>query len=502
MENIDHPAAPWLASLRDNGVPVRLNSPPWTPQRKQKALERGPHKSSYEYGNFILEEFLEFVRKGFWFLLPARLILHLLELRLSPLGCVPQHERRPRIIVDYTYSGVNQETEDDKPDEAMKFGHALPRVLACIANANPNLGPVKAAKYDLSDAFYRIQLAPNDVPKLGVLLPPDMWEEPLVAFPMTLPMGWTKSPPYLCVGTETVADKANSLLEEPGKLTHHRLEKLAHNHGEESTSTWQPPLRPRHYSNDPLRYSDVYMDDLIGLSQGESMPVTRAILHSIDMVFRPLDSDDSPFRQEPVSVKKLNKGDGHPTTVKTILGWRLDLLANTLELTPRRRARLDDILSNYPRTRQRTSVTEWQKVLGELRSMAVALPGSRGLFSSLQFAFKPSVQRIRLTKPVHDTLDDFRWIASQLDKRPTRIFELVPGDTYIIGSTDASGHGMGGSSSFLRPKPQPPLPLTSPICGGLSFRTTLLPSLSRTTTRKGASLTVIWSWRRLSSITM
>lgn len=98
------------------------------PECKQQALQRGPHKSLYDYGDFIIEEFIEFILKGFWFALPSQFVMHLKKFRLSPLGCIPQHERQPCIIVDYSFYDVNQSTKDNRPDNAMQFGHALPRV--------------------------------------------------------------------------------------------------------------------------------------------------------------------------------------------------------------------------------------------------------------------------------------------------------------------------------------------------------------------------------------
>ena len=196
-----------------------------------------------------------------------------------------------------------------------------------------------------------------------------------------------------------------------------------------------------------MAYVDVYVDDLVGLEQrrvGQELRVNRAILHALDKVFRPLEQDDLEWREEPASLSKFAKGEGYPATRKIILGWLIDSVAMTIQLTARRRQRLDDILADLPRTRTRVSVQKWQQVLGELRSMAVALPGSRGLFSALQFRFKADAKRIRLTRMVHDFLDDFRWIADDLAHRPTRIYEVIPSNPRVVGATDASGLGMGG----------------------------------------------------------
>ena len=62
----------------------------------------------------------------------------------------------------------------------------------------------------------------------------------------------------------------------------------------------------------------------------------------------------------------------------------------TIHLPPHRVDRLWEILDSIPRTQKRTSAKKWHKVLGELRSMALALPGARNMFSRLQTASAPT----------------------------------------------------------------------------------------------------------------
>ena len=83
--------------------------------------------------------------------------------------------------------------------------------------------------------------------------------------------------------------------------------------------------------------------------------------------------------------------------------------------------------------------------------MPLALPGSRGLHSALQVRFKSGKKRIRLTTMVHDFLDNFRWIAATLHNCPTQIYKVVPTSPVTVGSTDASGLGMGGT--YFLPTP-------------------------------------------------
>jgi hypothetical protein len=117
-------------------------------------------------------------------------------LRVSPVGVIPQHDRRDRTIVDYSFSGINDDTAPLTPREVMQFGRALDRILAQLLHADPSHGPVHLIKVDLSDGFYKVLVRARDIAKLGVAIPSLPGEDPLIAFPLALPMGWTESPPY------------------------------------------------------------------------------------------------------------------------------------------------------------------------------------------------------------------------------------------------------------------------------------------------------------------
>ena len=334
-----------------------------------------------------------------------------------------------------------------------------------MVRADPRYGPVKLIKFDMSDGFYRVFVRTDDVAKLGVVFPSLNGETPLIAFPIVLPMGWTESPPYFCAFTETVADLANRRIL---KWIHPPPHKLAHMANTRpvaapSLPPLQQPVTPPPVSSEPLPLArdpllpqrqrilasiDVFVDDFIGAAQGSPRRLTRIrdiVLHAIDDLFRPLCATDPIHRQEPISVSKLQKGDASWDTVKTVLGWLIDSVAMTITLPPRRLARLTELLASIPPTQSRLAIDKWHSLLGELRSMSIALPDSRGLFSSLQAALRTNQNnRLRLSKGFHDALDDFRWIQSDLATRPTRLQELVPTHPTIIGAHDASGYGAGG----------------------------------------------------------
>jgi hypothetical protein len=78
---------------------------------------------------------------------------------------------------------------------------------------------------------------------------------------------------------------------------------------------------------------DVYMDDFIAATQltSTSLDAARSTLFDcIDQVLRPMSPTDSPFQKDPISTKKLLKGDAAWTTRKSILGWTVDTIARTI----------------------------------------------------------------------------------------------------------------------------------------------------------------------------
>ena len=182
--------------------------------------------------------------------------------------------------------------------------------------------------------------------------------------------------------------------------------------------TSRDPCLPRRRK--PIAYIDIFVDDFVGLAQQHSngRRVRRTLMHAIDSVLRPLDEFDDAARRErePVSMKKLLKGDCSWGTIKNVnvLGWVIGTVAMTIHLPQHRAERLlAEILASIPITQKRTSVKKWHKdkVLGELRSMALALPGAKHLFSHMQHALSNKIKtRVMLSKGVHDALEDFRWI--------------------------------------------------------------------------------------------
>ena len=492
MHRINHPAKRLLQHYKKHGAPVKFSTKPWSRQRIEQSMRRGAHKSCFEYLEFLEEEFIDMINKDQWVILPYSVVQDLPGLRLSPPGVVPQRDRRPRWICDYTFYAVNLDTLPLAALDSMQFGHALDRILRHILLSDPDLGPVHLMKVDLSDGFYRVDLSIDDAPKLGVVFPTRPEEEPLVAIPLVLPMGWKNSPPIFSTVTETIADVANSVIEQSSTpVPSHPLGNLAKLQDDEGNAptaqtppcpldpssspssptsssssspvppTSSPPVKGKTYSSmlhllrDPhlpyskklLGYIDVFVDDFIGLAQGKGNRnrVRNILMSAIDEVFRPLSPLDKPSRREPISIKKLLKGDCSWSTVKLVLGWIINTVDQTITLPQHRVERLAEILSSIPKSQKRISIRKWHKVLGELRSMSLALPGAKHLFSHMQHALlQQKGGRLSLKKGVHAAISDFKWILRDIEARPTRIAELVPLLASAVGHHDASGAGAGG----------------------------------------------------------
>ena len=169
----------------------------------------------------------------------------------------------------------------------------------------------------------------------------------------------------------------------------------------------------------------------------------RHLLSTIDRVLAQPNSEES-YRREAVSLKKLMKGDGAWSTRKIILGWVIDTVRQTVELPPHRKAELAAIFASLAQV-QRISHKRYQQILGKLRFVSMAIPGSAGLFSALQLALNQSKgNRIRVSRLLRQHINAFASLAASLCHRPTHLAEIVPQDPSYVGVTDAAKAGMGG----------------------------------------------------------
>ncbi len=444
LDRLPHPAAPFLARLARHGVPALSHDPPWTLQQQDAAIRRGPHPSAHRlYASFLLEDMYDYVKMGYWLILPYTSIRGHPRLRIAPAGVVPQRERRPRPIMDYTFNSVNQQTVPLAPFSARQFGGSLQRVLQRLAYCNPAFGPPLLAKIDLADGYYRIPLSAATSLQLAVSLPSDGDNTPLIGLPLSLPMGWNLSPPYFCAFPETCADLTNS----------HPVTHTCHPFGNAAVPQITTPTQPE-FAIDailpfnpsppetPLGYADVYMDDfLLAAQRPLHTKVMQTLLHHLSSMFA--DKDTSP-RRLIVSASKVAKGDATFSTSKCILGWNVDTHRMTIHLPEHRLHRLQSVVENTL-ARPHTTRSRWRKLLGELRSTVPAIHSAKYLFSVLQHALTATTgRRIRLNAITKATLATWLQLFNSAHQTPVPITHLIPQAPHYYSAVDASSYGMGG----------------------------------------------------------
>jgi len=442
IHSIPHPAAPYLHRLSRAGVPILLHTSPWSWKQRDLVIQRGAHTSaSHQYASFLHSDLYEYIHMGYWTVLPYSSVRHLPSLRLAPAGVVPQRERRPRPIMDYSYYNVNQDCIPLHPQQSMQFGQTLQRLLQRLVYANPSHGPPLLSKLDLADGYYRVPLSPHAALALAVVIPSDTSKCNLVAIPLTLPMGWGQSPPYFCAFTETICDMANqSTLNHP---THSLVPLTQANHPlPEAIAYTKDAVVLGSSHAPPLHYCDVYIDDFITIAQHPlPLQTLNSLLHSIDAVFH----DDSTTARRPVvSRSKIGKGEAVFSHEKAILGWHINTQSMTLALPKHRLDSLTTLLSATIQ-KARISVRNWKCLLGTLRSTTPALYGASHCFSILQYALtKTQGSRLRLTPLLKSVLTEWLLLARSAHQHPVSLHTLVPTKPTYIGATDASKAGIGG----------------------------------------------------------
>ena len=148
-------------------------------------------------------------------------------------------------------------------------------------------------------------------------------DEPVqLVIPSALQMGWCDSPAYFCAASETARDVAETLMKAPvGSLDQNPLERFL-----VPPENW-PDADIEQHAASFTHLLEVYIDDFIQLAQTNDPTqlthLSRALLHAIHSVFPP-PAVTGHAGEDPVSLKKLQQGDGTWETKKEILGWVFD----------------------------------------------------------------------------------------------------------------------------------------------------------------------------------
>ena len=173
-----------------------------------------------------------------------------------------------------------------------------------------------------------------------------------------------------------------------------------------------------------LSHVEVYLDDFIGITQGrptERRQMTRHLFRTIHELFCP-NNKEYIAREEPISLKKIRKGNAAWSTQKVVLGWAINTVKQVLTLPDDRKTNLLALLDTTPPSASRCSRRRWHKLLVTLRSTVPAIAGAAGMFTRLQHALKTAKGfRINMTTPVHEELTVWHQLVASLATRPTHL---------------------------------------------------------------------------------
>eukprot|EP00978_Attheya_sp_CCMP212_P042182 scaffold252731_cov28-Attheya_sp.AAC.3 len=183
-------------------------------------------------------------------------------------------------------------------------------------------------------------------------------------------------------------------------------------HTMETSMVPEQPAKRQRTSDTTWQISSEFVDDFI-LAAVENeegtllLRTTRAALHSIRGVFPPPSTSGHKGGKDPVSEKKLEKGDARWATKKEILGFLLDGSKRTIQLT---NAKVDVIILEITRVlrKQKIPLKRFQKLLGKLQHAAD----------------DPKWIPIPVDGDVRYAMLDFKNLIRNLAAQPTHVMEL------------------------------------------------------------------------------
>jgi hypothetical protein len=452
-----HRATPLLNSYATNGCPVQCG-PDWSEEKILKLLRRGPHRSAKLKAAVrqLRQETQEKIKHGYARVVKWGDICRNIpkKLKISPVAMIPHKSKPFRCIMDLSftlyeggkaYHSVNATTNKQSLWQSMaQLGLCVQRLIATLADNHNLEKPFYFAKLDIKDGFWRMAVSDDDAWNFAYVLPSlkeltDEKETELV-IPNSLQMGWCESPPFFCSGSETARDVI-AHLRESGNLPWHRIEHdmLKDVMDQESVTT----------PDEETTLFEVFVDDFVGVTNNGSTEnlrhISRAMLHGIHSIFPPPEITKH-TGEDPVSEKKIAKGEGVWAMEKEILGWIFNGQDYTIRLPSQKIKDIIKMIRGMMKM-SRPSLNKYQKLAGKLQHASLGLPGGKGLFSPIQIAMQGNPDFVTLTAELKQCLKDWQVIIRHMETQPTSVLQLVTDYPAYIGYSDSCGIGTGGTWS-------------------------------------------------------
>ena len=454
-----HPAGELLAEWSQTGCPT-MTGRPWTIEEMEAAIARGPHKSalSPEAMAHFASEVAEKVKAGQARTIRWEDIRHdpPAQLKISPIAAVPHNSKPFRSILDLAFAlklrngniipSVNDSTTKLAPHAAIdQLGHSLTRLIHAFGEAGDD-DKIFMAKWDVKDGFWRLDCADGEEFNFAYVLPQPEGAPTVLVIPTSLQMGWIESPAYFCTASETSRDVATTYAQTPmGELRTHKFERYMTGGSEFAA------LPDVDEDNSKFRFIvEVFVDDFMSLaivtSKQQLLHVGTSTMMGIHDVFPPSEVP----KEDPISEKKMEKGDSEFHTKKTLLGFDFDGNNKTIWLEENKRASLLLILKGWLRTSRRSTqgipFKIFESVVAKIRHAFTTIPAGLGLLSPCNriLALKPTTVFLQRNQTLRTAIADIRTLLNESVASPTKCKELIGGWPHYIGYTDASGVGFGG----------------------------------------------------------
>ena len=449
----DHDAIPLLHGYADSGCPVDCGEN-WTKEHIGLMLERGPHRSANcrKAVRQLRLETEDKVKHSYARVIKWGEIKNNIpdKLKISPVAMIPHKSKPFRCILGLsftlrhkgiTYSSVNERTKKLARQEAMaQLGQVVRRLIHQMAIHRHHGHVFKFAKLDVKDGFWRMAVSDEDAWNFCYVLPSLQKRTSLddveIVVPNSLQMGWCKSPPFFCSGSETARDIIEKLSKD--ELPPHKYE-LDMLKNVRETDKVQHLIGLVHIL-------EVYVDDFIAacndIRRTTLVRLSRAMLHGIHSIFPPPEvTGHNGF--DSIAYKKLIAGEGVWDTRKEILGWDFDGEAYTIQLPQKKCTDICTLMRKLLR-KKRAPLNQFQKLAGKLQHASTALPNGRALFTPLDMAMRNDPEFVDIDRMMRQCLEDWRFIIQCMTQEPTSVRQLVTMPPTFISYTDACKLGAGG----------------------------------------------------------